>query len=406
MKIKILPIIIIILFFILVLFLSYLPKSGMASSQNTNVSISIVDIIQSPEISEGGGEEEVVSSNEVASLSREWGKLETGSSAVLTINNKDIAITEVVVDVKNAISNVEIKVVSLVSNPIAIDASSKVYQYLQITKSNIDDTDASKITLNFGVPKSWLTSNNVAENNIVLYRYSDNKWNSLPTTKSEADANNIMYSAVTPGFSTFAIGSKEAVSNVTPSVEEKGPEEVLFDVEINLINKEVFAGDKIKAEIELLKIAGEKVDVEVFSSIRDLSNNIIASKRQIVSIETRTSFISELEIPSNIKPGTYTFHIEVVYDGQTWEATDSFKVLKKSIEIPTPVILGILIATLLLFIVILYFIYRKLEKIRRLRIPGRKPSNKTKDSKVKKLIKLAKIKKSKMKKSKFRKNFH
>ena len=68
MKIKILPIIIIILFFILVLFLSYLPKSGMASSQNTNVSITIVDIIQSPEISEGGGEEEVVSSNEVASL--------------------------------------------------------------------------------------------------------------------------------------------------------------------------------------------------------------------------------------------------------------------------------------------------------------------------------------------------
>ncbi|MEK6817673.1 MAG: PGF-pre-PGF domain-containing protein [Nanoarchaeota archaeon] len=333
----------------------------MASSQNTNVSITIVDIIQSPEISEG--EKEVAPSNEVASIVMKLDKLETGSSAVLTINNKDIAITEVVVDVKNAISNVEIKVVSLVSNPIAIDASSKVYQYLQITKSNIDDTDASKITLNFRVPKSWLTSNNVAENNVALYRYSDNKWNSLPTTKSEADANNIMYSAVTPGFSTFAIGSKEAVSNVTPSVEEKGPEEVLFDVEINLITKEVFAGDKIKAEIELLKIAGEKVDVDVFSSIRDSSNNIIVSKHQIVGVETRTSFIRELEIPSNIKPGTYTFHIEVMYDGQIWEAIDSFRVIKKLFEVPTSVILGMLITSLLLSIIILYYEYIRIKKM-------------------------------------------
>ena len=395
MKIKILPIIIIILFFILVLFLSYLPKSGMASSQNTNVSITIVDIIQSPEIT--GGEKEVAPSNEVTSAVMKLDKLETGSSAALTINNKDIAITEIVVDVKNAISNVEIKVVSLVSNPTAIDVASKVYQYLQITKSNIDDTDASKITLNFRVPKSWLTSNNVAENNVALYRYSDNKWNLLPTIKSKGDANNIMYSAVTPGFSTFAIGSKEAVSTVIPPVEE----EVLFDVEINLITKEVFAGDKVKAEIELFKIAGEKVDVDVFSLIKDSSNNILTSKHQIVGIETRTSFISELEIPSNIKPGIYTFHIEVMYGGQTWEAIDSFKVIKKPIEISIPVILGILSAIILIFI--LYFIYRKLEKIRKLKIMGRKCINKSKNSKIKKLVQLAKIKKSKMEKSKNRK---
>nr|MBI4156233.1 hypothetical protein [Candidatus Woesearchaeota archaeon] len=151
---------------------------------------------------------------------------------------------------------------------------------------------------------------------------------------------------------------------VLEKIKEK--EEILFDLEINLITKEVFAGDKVKAEIELFNIAGKKVDVEVFSSIKDLSNNTIASKHQIVSVETRTSFINDLEIPSDIKPGTYTFHIAVMYGDQTWEAGESFGVIKKPIEIPTFVILGILIAILLIFIIILYYEYMKMKTMAKL----------------------------------------
>lgn len=158
-----------------------------------------------------------VASNEAASASRQWDAIQSGATAVLAINNKDIAVTGVAVEVKNSVSSVDLKVVSLTSNPVSTAAASKVYQYLQITKTNIADSDTSKVTISFKVPKSWLTTNGVKEDDVVLYRYSSGSWNGLPTTKTGEDANNYLYQAVTPGFSTFAVGNKEAAPTAAPT---------------------------------------------------------------------------------------------------------------------------------------------------------------------------------------------
>jgi len=144
-----------------------------------------------------------------ASAGRQWDSLAAGSSGVLTINNEKIAVTGVIVDVKNAVTNPSITVESLSSNPLSTSAAAKVYQYLQLRKSNIADLDASKITINFRVPKSWLTSNSVAESDIVLWRYSGGSWNRLDTKLVSSDGSYARYEAITPGFSTFAIGNKE-----------------------------------------------------------------------------------------------------------------------------------------------------------------------------------------------------
>ncbi|MBI2541553.1 PGF-pre-PGF domain-containing protein [Candidatus Woesearchaeota archaeon] len=149
-------------------------------------------------------------SNVEASAGRQWDTLAAGSSGVLTVNNEKIAVTGVIIDVKNPVTSASITVESFTSNPLSASAAAKTYQYLQLKKSNIADTDTSKITVNFRVPKSWLSTNGVAEGDVVLYRYSDSTWNALSTTMTGSDANNALYSAVTPGFSTFAIGSKEA----------------------------------------------------------------------------------------------------------------------------------------------------------------------------------------------------
>ncbi|MBI2658508.1 PGF-pre-PGF domain-containing protein [Candidatus Woesearchaeota archaeon] len=167
----------------------------------------------------GGGGGAAAPSAEVASAAKRWDTLDSGSSAVLAVNNENIAITGVVVEVQNSVANAEVKVASLSSNPLTVAASAKAYQYLQLTKSNLADTDASKITISFRVPKSWLTSNSVAEADIVLYRYSEGTWNALPTSRTGDDANNVLYQATTPGFSTFAIGTKEAPPAVEPGVE-------------------------------------------------------------------------------------------------------------------------------------------------------------------------------------------
>lgn len=165
----------------------------------------------------GGGGGAAAPSNVVASAGRQWDALSAGSSGVLTINNEKIAVTGVVIDVKNAVSNPSITVESLASNPYTAAAAAKVYQYLQLKRGNIADTDTSKITINFKVAKSWLASSGVAEDNVVLYRYSDNKWNMLPTTKTGSDANNLLYQSATPGFSAFAIGTKEAPPTEAPA---------------------------------------------------------------------------------------------------------------------------------------------------------------------------------------------
>ncbi|MBI2657312.1 PGF-pre-PGF domain-containing protein [Candidatus Woesearchaeota archaeon] len=192
-----------------------LTTSAAAAASSTSTSSS------SSGSSGGGGA--AVASTEAASTSKKWDSLDAGASAVLTINNANIAVTGVVVDVKNAVTSAEVKVASLTTNPISSAAAGKVYQYLQLTKSNIADSDASKITISFKVPKSWLSTNSVSEDDVVLYRYSDSKWNALPTSKAGTDANNVMYSATTPGFSTFAIGNKEAAPAAAEQPAEGAP---------------------------------------------------------------------------------------------------------------------------------------------------------------------------------------
>ena len=145
-----------------------------------------------------------------ASTGKQWDKLDAGTTAVVTVNNENIGVTGIIVDVKNSITSPSINVGKYTSNPLSTSAASKVYQYLSIEKLNIGDSDLSKVTINFKVPKSWLTSNAVADSDIVLWRYTGGNWNKLETKLVNSDGSSANYEAVTPGFSTFAIGNKES----------------------------------------------------------------------------------------------------------------------------------------------------------------------------------------------------
>jgi len=167
--------------------------------------------------SSGGGGGAAPVSNVAASTGTSWDSLAAGSSGTVAVKNEKIAVTSIVIDVKNTVTSPSVNVQSFTSNPLTTNAAAKVYQYLQLTKSNLADSDASKITINFKVPKSWLTSNNVVESDVVLYRYADSKWNGLPTSKTGDDGTNVLYESTTPGFSTFAVGNKEAAPVETPA---------------------------------------------------------------------------------------------------------------------------------------------------------------------------------------------
>lgn len=96
-------------------------------------------------------------------------------------------------------------------------APDNVYQNMNIwvgntgfsTSNNIKD-----IIIAFRVERSWILENEVIESSIMMCRYNDGSWNSLPTKKVGENQEHIFFESETPGFSPFAItGHKEKDPN-------------------------------------------------------------------------------------------------------------------------------------------------------------------------------------------------
>jgi len=89
------------------------------------------------------------------------GTLAAGSSkAVAFTKSETLAVTEITVTVKNAVTNAKIKVdVGSLPSGASVPSSAKgsVYKYLTMTKTAMTDDDISKAIIKFKIKKSWLT---------------------------------------------------------------------------------------------------------------------------------------------------------------------------------------------------------------------------------------------------------
>lgn len=159
------------------------------------------------------------------------------SETVDIVKTEDVAIRKIVVSVANKVNNIQITVGKLPDKPATItqEITGKVYHYMEINKTNITDSDVNQTIIRFEVEKSWITTNSVNKSEVALFRYSSNAWNKLQTTELSDDGTNVLYEAVSPGLSVFAIGLGEAPAAPTqPTGEtptgEKTPEEVVEEV--------------------------------------------------------------------------------------------------------------------------------------------------------------------------------
>ncbi|HII02777.1 TPA: PGF-pre-PGF domain-containing protein [Methanosarcinaceae archaeon] len=95
----------------------------------------------------------------------------------------------------------------------------EIYRYLNIWVGNSGFASPENIAepcVGFKVEKAWIAENGIQETTICLCRYSEGKWDKLPTVKEGEDQNYLHFKASTPGFSSFAItGEKE--SSITES---------------------------------------------------------------------------------------------------------------------------------------------------------------------------------------------
>jgi PGF-pre-PGF domain-containing protein len=93
----------------------------------------------------------------------------------------------------------------------------------QIMSLTLVGTNPSKIDhadISFTVSRAWLEAHNVKPENIVLIRNNDGVWTELPTTISRQTSNAFYFTARTPGFSYFAVATREntSVRNETAEV--------------------------------------------------------------------------------------------------------------------------------------------------------------------------------------------
>ena len=101
--------------------------------------------------------------------------------------------------------------------------SDEVYKSLNIWVGNSGFATSKNIenaVVCFKVEKSWIKDKNIDQSSITLNRYSDKKWNQLPTSLSGEDDKYLYFTAQTPGFSPFAITGKIAAKK---SVDETQP---------------------------------------------------------------------------------------------------------------------------------------------------------------------------------------
>ncbi len=143
-------------------------------------------------------------------FSRGWSEVE--DSLNITIDKDLIPVTLVQFEVIQEARNVQFSIKALDSHPENLPKLSfAAYSFLKITLTSWDSDVFINQNIAFKVNKSWLSENNINNDEIALYRYKGG-WNNLQTTFINEDTEYSYYSAETPGFSFFAIASTKEIT--------------------------------------------------------------------------------------------------------------------------------------------------------------------------------------------------
>jgi PGF-pre-PGF domain-containing protein len=144
-------------------------------------------------------------------------KITIDTPAVFDIS--ETSITQIAVSVVREVENVILKIRQLKDKPEEISAPEGiVHAYLEILAEKLSNADISTATITFKVERSWIKNQNIDETTITLYRYHAGEWQPLTTEKGWEDEEYIYFTAMTPGFSVFAIAGFGVEVEAPPAV--------------------------------------------------------------------------------------------------------------------------------------------------------------------------------------------
>lgn len=118
------------------------------------------------------------------------------------------AVSKVTIEVDSDVGTVEVNVDPESSKPSEVsEPGREVYKYMDIT-TNVSDNDISNAEVDFEVTKKWINSRNASNEDVRLLRYNS-QWDELNTEVTDQNSTHVDYKADIPGFSTFAVSTKE-----------------------------------------------------------------------------------------------------------------------------------------------------------------------------------------------------
>ena len=142
--------------------------------------------------------------------------ISSGSTGTASFSKSDEhGVLRVSIDVTNNVANVTLTIRDT-SLKESGPTDAKNYKSFDITATNLNDQDLNSVKIRFKVDKNWLTSNQVQENDVSLYRYADGTWNKLPTVQFGYDDAYVYYEATSPGLSSYVIAGKTSLSLQLP----------------------------------------------------------------------------------------------------------------------------------------------------------------------------------------------
>jgi hypothetical protein len=96
-----------------------------------------------------------------------------------------------------------------------------VYEYVDITPARY--TTITEAVISFTVPVSWLEENHISPQNVVMNHQVEKTWTALPTTLVKTENGKAYYTAVSPGFSRFAVTGGTNSSGVVNDQTQNNP---------------------------------------------------------------------------------------------------------------------------------------------------------------------------------------
>ncbi len=138
----------------------------------------------------------------------------------------------------------------------------------------------------------------------------------------------------------------------------------LSKIEVTTIDQfqKIAPGESLPVSMKLFNMGGSgRVDVEITYRIEDAQKNVITEELETVAVETTASFIKQVKIPPDLKPGKYFVSADMKYPDQKVPAVSRmpFQIEYKFLGffLDQFIILGsVIIAGVVLILLVVYFI--------------------------------------------------